>query len=180
MSARKNPPNKYETPKKPKSPAKNSPTAKSPADIRNAKGSVTLHLEAQHGRAFTEAELIEELDDDLRDAWQKLREFAEDLGPQRIYASVLSIMFSRKVCYFFVRPKKTFLEVWIFLPRKIEGLTFMHGPAKKVKYCNLFKLIHADQVEAPLTDWIRDAFDFAPGLDRSFVPNLRDKNSGVL
>ena len=76
-------------------------------------------------------------------------------------------MFSRKVCYFFVRPKKTFLEVWIFLPRKIAGLTSMHGPAKKVKYCNLFKLIHADQVEDPLTNWIREAFDFAPELERS-------------
>jgi hypothetical protein len=126
------------------------------------KGSITLHLEAQHGRAFTEAELIDGLDEDLRDAWQKLRAFAAELGAQRIYASALSIMFSRKVCYFFVRPKKTFLEVWIFLPREIEGLTSMRGPAKKAKYCNLFKLVHEDQVEPPLTDWIREAFDYAP------------------
>jgi len=125
---------------------------------------VTLHLEAQQGRAFTEAELIDGLDEDLRDAWQKLRAFAAGLGAQRIYASALSIMFARKVCYFFVRPKKTFLEVWIFLPREIEGLRSMHGPTKKARYCNLFKLVHADQVEEPLTDWIREAFDFAPGL----------------
>jgi hypothetical protein len=124
-------------------------------------------LEAQHGRAFTEAELIDGLDEDLRAAWQKLRAFAAGLGAQRIYASALSIMFARKVCYFFVRPKKTFLEVWFFLPREIEGLTSMHGPTKKARYCNLFKLVHADQVEGPLTDWIREAFDFAPGLSRS-------------
>ena len=137
-------------------------TKKLELDSANVKGSVTRHLEAQRGRAFTESELIHGLDEDLRDAWMKLRTFADDLGPQRIYASALSIMFARKVCYFFVKPKKKHIEVWIFLPRKIEGLLFMQGPSKKEKYCNLFKLIHADQVEEPLTDWIREAFEFAP------------------
>ncbi len=162
-SARKKRLNKSKTSKNSKSPAKNYPTPKLYAPW-SAKGSVTLHLEAQHGRAFTEAELIDGLDENLRDAWQKLRVFAARLGPQRIYASALSIMFARKVCYFYVRPRKTFLEVWIFLPREIEGLTSMHGPTKKVRYCNLFKLIHADQVEEPLTGWIHEAFDFAPDL----------------
>jgi hypothetical protein len=112
----------------------------------------------------TEADLINGLDSDLRDAWKKLRAFAAGLGKQNIYPSPLSIMFARKVCYFYVRPKKKHLEVWIFLPRKIEGLTFSQGPGKKVKYCNLFKVIHADQIEEPLTDWIREAFEFAPEL----------------
>ena len=76
-------------------------------------------------------------------------------------------MFSKKACYFFVRPRKTFLEVWIFLPHKIEGLISTQGPTKKVKYYNLFKVVHADQREEPLTDWIREAFDFAPELSRS-------------
>jgi hypothetical protein len=153
--------------KKAKSPAKTSAASKSHDDSWNVKGSVTLHLEAQHGRVFTEAALIDGLDEDLRDAWHKLRAFAAGLGPQRIYASALSIMFARKVCYFFVRPRKTFLEVWIFLPREIEGLTSMHGPTKKARYCNLFKVVHADQIEEPLTGWIREAFDFAPELGRS-------------
>jgi hypothetical protein len=153
---------KSKTSKKPRSPAKSPPAPKSQHDPSKVKGSVTLHLEAQRGTAFTEAGLIDGLDEHLHDAWLKLRAFAADLGTQRIYASALSIMFAKKVCYFFVRPRKTFLEVWIFLPREIEGLTSMHGPTKKVRYCNLFKLVHADQVEEPLTDWIREAFDFAP------------------
>jgi hypothetical protein len=118
----------------------------------------TYHLRLH----VTEAELTDELHEDLREAWQKLREFGASLGPQRIYASHNSIMFSKKVCYFFVRPKKSFLEVWIFLPRKIAGLKSMQSSTKKVKYSNLFKLIHADQVEEPLTDWIREAFEFIP------------------
>src|ERR1700685_1370771 len=158
---------KSKTSKKSQSPARSSSAPKSHCDLPNVKGSVTRHLEAQHGKAFTEEELTDGLDEDLRDAWQKLRAFAAGLGPQRIYASALSIMFARKVCYFFVRPKKTFLEVWIFLPRKIEGLRSMHRPTKKERHCNLFKLVHADQIEGPLTDWIREAFDFAPEIGRS-------------
>jgi len=150
LSARKKGRNKSKTSKESKSPAKNSSAPKSHYDWN-----------------VTEAQLIDGLNEDLRDAWHKLRDFAAGLGTQRIYASALSIMFSKKVCYFFVRPRKTFLEVWIFLPRKIQGLTSMHGPTKKVKYCNLFKVIHADQIEEPLTDWIREALDFAPEQVRS-------------
>lgn len=117
-----------------------------------------------HNPDVTEADLTKGLDEDLRDAWTKLREFGASLGTPRIYASHSSIMFSKKICFFFVRPRKSFLEVWIFLPRKIEGLKSMQSSSKKIKYCNLFKLIHADQVEEPLTDWIREAFEFTPEL----------------
>jgi hypothetical protein len=145
VSAREKGISKSRTTKKSKSPAKNPPASKRHYDWN-----------------VTEAELIDGLNEDLRDAWHKLRGFGAGLGAQRIYASAQSIMFSKKVCYFFVRPRKTFLEVWIFLPRKIEGLKSMRGPAQKVKYCNLFKVVHADQIEEPLTDWIREAFDFTP------------------
>jgi hypothetical protein len=168
LSGRKKSLNKSKAPRNSKSPAKNfsAPKLYAPWSAKG-KGTVTLHLEAQAGRTFTEAELIDDLNEDLRHAWQKLRAFAASLGPQRIYASALSIMFARKVSYFFVRPKKTFLEVWIFLPHTIEGLKFTSSATQKVRYCNLFKLIHADQVEPPLTDWIREAFDYAPDLPRS-------------
>ena len=68
----------------------------------------------------TEAALTAELSDDLRDAWERLRESAVELGEQRIYASHHSIMFARKACYFFVRPKRKFLEVCIFLDRPVR------------------------------------------------------------
>src|ERR1700722_12465963 len=82
----------------------------------------------------TEADLTDGLDEDLRDAWKKLRAFGASLGRQHIYPSPQSIMFARKVCYFYVRPRKKFLEVWFFLPHKVEGLVFMQGPSKKEKY----------------------------------------------
>jgi len=69
----------------------------------------------------TEAALTQDLSEDLRDAWDRLRETAVSFGDQRIYASHHSIMFSRKSCYFFVRPKRNFLEVCVFLGRTVKA-----------------------------------------------------------
>src|SRR5512134_3164998 len=69
----------------------------------------------------TEAALTEDLSEDLRDAWERLRETALTFGEQRIYASHKSIMFSRRSCYFFVRPKRSSLELCVFLDRAIKA-----------------------------------------------------------
>src|SRR5918996_4120001 len=69
----------------------------------------------------TEAALTQDLSEDLQDAWERLRETAVALGEQRVYASHKSIMFSRKSCYCFVRPKRTFLEVCVFLDRTVKA-----------------------------------------------------------
>src|SRR6185437_9842583 len=69
----------------------------------------------------TEAALTQDLSDDLRDAWERLRETAATFGDQRVYASHKSIMFSRKSCYFFVRPKQSFLEFCVFLGRALTA-----------------------------------------------------------
>jgi uncharacterized protein DUF5655 len=69
----------------------------------------------------TEAALTQELSDDLLDAWERLRETAVSFGDQRIYASHKAIMFSRKSCCFFVRPKRNFLELCVFLGRTLKA-----------------------------------------------------------
>jgi len=45
----------------------------------------------------TERALTQDLPEDLRDAWERLREAASELGEQRIYASHHSIMFAQDV-----------------------------------------------------------------------------------
>src|ERR671912_1088406 len=77
--------------------------------------------EAHHCWTTTEAALTRDLPEDLHDAWERLREVGAPLGDQRIYASHNSIMFARRSCYFFVRPKKTFLEVCVFLGRSVNA-----------------------------------------------------------
>ena len=65
--------------------------------------------------------LTRDLPEELREAWERLRETALDFGEQRVYASHSSIMFSRKACYCFVRPKPRRLELFIFLGRAIKA-----------------------------------------------------------
>jgi hypothetical protein len=109
----------------------------------------------------TEAALTGDLPEDLKDAWERLREAAADLGEQRIYASHNSIMFSRKSCYFFVRPKKSFLEVCVFLPRGLKHPKVRRADqTSKTKVANMMRVVHRDEVEAPFTDWLREAYEF--------------------
>jgi len=107
----------------------------------------------------TEDALTAGLSEDLADAWERLRETAAEFGDQRIYASHKSIMFSRKVCYFFVRPKRKYLEVWFFLRREIKAPQIRKTAASsKSKVAHLVHIVHRDEVESPLTDWLQQAF----------------------
>ena len=116
----------------------------------------------------TEAALTAELSDDLRDAWERLRETAVEFGEQRIYASHKSIMFSRRSCYVFVRPKRSFLEVCVFLPRAIKAPQVKRTTqSSRSKVANLIQIRHRDEVESPITDWLQQAYDFNAIAERA-------------
>lgn len=109
----------------------------------------------------TEAALTEDLSDDLRDAWERLRETAAAFGEQRIYASGKAIMFAREVCYAFVRPKRSLLELVIILGRSVRAPQVRRVERKsKTKVALIIPIRHRDEVEAPITDWLREAYDF--------------------
>jgi Domain of unknown function (DUF5655) len=108
----------------------------------------------------TEAALTEELSEDLRDAWKRLRATAVAFGAQRIYASGTAIMFSRKSCYFFVRPRRSFLQLCVFLGRAVRAPQVRRVERKSTsKFVNIIHLSHRDEVEPPITDWLREAYD---------------------
>ena len=108
------------------------------------------------------------LSEDLMDAWERLRETASEFGDQRIYASHKSIMFSRKTCYFFVRPQKSFLEIWFFLGRKLNDSRVRNVvETSKVKVGHQLRIKHRDEVEAPLTVWLKEAYDVSETLRAS-------------
>jgi len=118
----------------------------------------------------TEAALTRDLSEDLRDAWERLRETAASFGDQRIYASHKSIMFSRKTCYFFVRPKRHFLEICVFLGRTLKGPQIQRvGKASQSKQFHIIRVTHRDEVEAPITDWLQEAYELCdlPAASRS-------------
>ena len=74
-------------------------------------------------------------------------------------------MFARKTCYFFVRPKKSFLEVCVFLGRPVKAPQIKRVEnSSKTKIANLIHVKHRDEVEAPLTDWLREAYELPDRL----------------
>jgi hypothetical protein len=113
----------------------------------------------------TESALTRDLSEDLQEAYQRLREAATEFGEQRIYASHSSIMFSRKSCYFFVRPKKSFLEVCVFLGRTVKSPRIRRAvKSSRSKMAHLLHIRHRDEVEAPLTDWLLEAYEQSDAL----------------
>jgi len=113
----------------------------------------------------TEAALTRDLSEELREAWERLRDTVTEFGEQRIYASHHSIMFARKACYFFVRPKKSALEVCIFLGRTVKAPQVRRADsASRTKVFHIIHVTHRDQVEAPITDWLREAYDTSDAL----------------
>ena len=113
----------------------------------------------------TEAALTQGLSEDLQDAYARLRETAVEFGDQRIYASGSCIMFSRGSCYFFVRPKRSFLEVAVFLGRPLKTPQVHRADRKsKTKFANILKITHRDEVESPITDWLQEAYELPDRL----------------
>ena len=126
----------------------------------------------------TEGALTGDLSEDLQDAWERLRETAVEFGDQRIYASHSSIMFSRKSCYFFVRPKKSFLEVCVFLGRPVKAPQVRSvNRSSKSKFVHSIRVNHRDEVESPITDWLREAYDFSQASARPTPPGSVRKPS---
>jgi hypothetical protein len=110
-----------------------------------------------------EASLLAELTPELLDAWKKFRAFAAALGPQRIYGAHRSIMFARKFCYCFVRPKRSYLEVVVFLPSGEPRPGFKKpSGVSKTKFSHTWPLRHEDEVEGQLTDAIAEAYAMTP------------------
>jgi hypothetical protein len=127
----------------------------------------------------TEAALTEHLSDDLREAWERVRDTAAAFGDQRIYASGTAIMFSRASCYFFVRPRRSFLEVCVFLGRAVRAPQVRRVERKSAsKLVNIVQIRHRDEVEAPFTDWLQEAYDLPDKLAaRKAKPSSRKRSA---
>lgn len=113
----------------------------------------------------TEEALTEDLSEELREAWERIRETAVEFGEQRVYASGTAIMFSRDSCYFFVRPRKKDLQVCVFLGRAVHAPQVRRvEPRSATKFVHILHITHRDQVEPPITDWLREAYELPDKL----------------
>jgi hypothetical protein len=69
-------------------------------------------------------------------------------------------MFSRKSCYFFVRPRRNDLQVCVFLGRAMPAPQVRRVERKSTsKLVNIIHITHRDEVESPFVDWLREAYD---------------------
>jgi hypothetical protein len=76
-------------------------------------------------------------------------------------------MFSRDSCYFFVRPKKKFLELCVFLGRAVKAPQVRRvDQASKSKIVHVIHIKHRDEVEAPITDWLQEAYELSQPTTR--------------
>ena len=108
----------------------------------------------------TERALTSDLPEELQEAYDRLREAAAEIGEQRIYASHNSIMFARKNCHFFVRPKRKHIEFVIFLGRAVRAPQIRKvEESSKAKRAHFLNITHRDQIGAPITDWMREAYE---------------------
>lgn len=124
----------------------------------------------------TETALTKDLSEDLQDAYARLRETAVELGEQRIYASHSSIMFSRKACHFFVRPKRKQLELVIFLGRAVKAPQIKKVvESSKTKRAHIIHITHRDEVEPPVTDWLREAYELQDSSPAKSISKAKKK-----
>ena len=85
-------------------------------------------------------------------------------------------MFSRKSCYFFVRPKRSFLQVSVFLGRAIRAPQVRRVERKSTsKLVNIIHITHRDEVESPFVDWLREAYDLQ---DKPIDDTPKSRNAG--
>ena len=116
----------------------------------------------------TEAALTQDLSEDLQDAYRRIRETAVEFGEQRIYASHHCIMFARKSCYCFVRPKHQWLELAVFLGRVVKAPQVRKVvESSKTKRAHIIQVRHRDEGEPPITDWLLEAYEFSGGAAKA-------------
>jgi hypothetical protein len=124
-----------------------------------AKPKKTYDRDSYHLPIRSEYELTVALAEDLQDAWKKIRRFADELGEQTSHTSAKAMMFNRSYCYMFMRPKKSYIELVFFLREEQDGPPiFKTERRSKTKVSHIVRLIHEDQVESPLTDWIAQSY----------------------
>ena len=76
-----------------------------------------------------------------------------------------------------MRPKKSFLELCVFLGREVKAPQVRRvDPASKAKIVHFIRITHRDEVEPPVTDWLREAYDLQDVLAAKSKPPRRRRS----
>jgi hypothetical protein len=81
--------------------------------------------------------------------------------------------------YFFVRPKRNFLELCVFLRRALKAPQVRRvDRASKSKVVHVIQIRHRDEVEAPVTDWLQEAYELS-GVPASKADTTRPTSTPI-
>ena len=88
-------------------------------------------------------------------------------------------MFARTSCYFFVRPKRTLLELCVFLGRAVEAPQVRRvDRVSRSKLRHTIPVRHRDEVEPPITDWLAEAYELSGGPAAPAAASERRQGAG--
>jgi Domain of unknown function (DUF5655) len=114
----------------------------------------------------TEAALTQGLSDDLRST-VRLGAAARDCCFLRRSADLRLAQIDHVLAQvlLLLRPKKNFLELCVFLARRLKAPQVRRvDRASKSKVYHIIHIKHRDEVEAPITDWLREAYERSDAL----------------
>jgi hypothetical protein len=85
-----------------------------------------------------------------------------------------------KACYFFVRPKRNYLEVVFFIGRVVKAPQIRTVvESSKVKRAHVIRITHRDEVESPVTDWLREAYGVSEALSAKSATQRKPPSHSV-
>ena len=92
--------------------------------------------------------LTKDLSEDLREAWERLRETAVEFGEQRIYASHHSIMFARKPATSSCGRRQP-ARIVFFVGRAVKSPLVPKFVAPRIRKAHVVHIVHRDQIGRP-------------------------------
>ena len=122
----------------------------------------------------TEAALTKDLSEDLQDAYARLRETAVEFGEQRIYASHTRSCSRARPVTFWSSPSAITSSSGCSSAAPIKAPQIRKVvESSKVKRAHLIHIRHRDEVEAPLTDWMREAYELQDQIKTEAEEGIR-------
>ena len=106
--------------------------------------------------------VMSELTETQFEIWEQFKLLVQEFSDYYCYASKRSVMFSRRVCFCFLRPRSKDIEIFFFLGRELDS-SIINKVEKRseTKFAHRVILKHSERLEEPLTSWLHEAYEFA-------------------
>jgi hypothetical protein len=112
----------------------------------------------------TEAALTADSAADLRDAWSDCARRRRVRRPTDLCLAQLGHVLAQVLLLLRAAEEELSGSLCVSRPALKAPQVRRSGPSSKSKFFNIIQLRHRDEVEAPITDWLREAYDHSESL----------------